>query len=402
MGRSAPESDVELLESSDGPPAPEFHRVATSTPRTVVALLGAVVVGAVAWLIASSIDAEPESAAPTTVAPATTIPDVEAGGDAEGETTTSQTIVAADDVVLNAVVSSPTGGGAWLVTMGDNGRSDVVDLPDLADFSFDSSGEWIAGIAMGTRLDRPLTLWAGRVGTPMEPIAVDVASYAWHDERPGELAWTDVDRSEVVSLDLRQGLDAEVTTRQLETAGRLRGWGSWGYAIETWADGHRTAVVDPDGVVLEDLVGQFRGRLADGDLVVAGGPPSPVRYSPSTDSSSPVSWLNGGDDVSSLIVTPDGDSTVAFVVRGNEAPRPSSGEVLVVSAEEVITVGLLDGSTTIALDDDGTIALVDQDPSGQGDEPGRFTLLVDGAAAWSSPVPDVFLGREWVVALAMA
>jgi len=74
----------------------------------------------------------------------------------------------------------------------------------------------------------------------------------------------------------------------------------------------------------------------------------------------------------------------------------------VVSAEEAMAVGRLQGGTPIAVDPAGAIALVDQDPSGQSAEPSRFTLLVNGAADWSAPVPDVFQGREWVVALALA
>ncbi|MEM9130837.1 MAG: hypothetical protein AAGE88_00745 [Actinomycetota bacterium] len=404
MGRSTPESDVELLESSAGPATPSYQRVATSTPRAVMVGLGLVLVGVVGWLIISALDGGDATAPPTTAPPA---PTTTAPIETERQTTTSQTVVVPGRAVLNAVVSSPTGGGAWLVTVGENGASDVVDLPDLTEFSFDASGQWVAGIGVGIRRDRLLTLWVGRVGMPMEPISGDIASYAWHDERPGELAWTDVDRGEVRTLDLTTGVDltgdvdAAVVTRGLETSGRLRGWGDWGFAVETWAGGTMTAVVDPDGVVLEDLPGEFRGRLADGDLVFIGDASAPVRYSPSTDATAPVPWLADGDDVSRLLVAADGLSTVAFVLRDGRTSAPSAAEVVVVSADDTVTVGLVEGDTSIALDDDGAIALVDQDPSGRSDEPSRFTLLVNGAAGWSAPVPDVFMGREWVVALAL-
>lgn len=63
-----------------------------------------------------------------------------------------------------------------------------------------------------------------------------------------------------------------------------------------------------------------------------------------------------------------------------------------ISSDAVDTVWRPEIGTTTALDPDGAIALGGN---------GRFVRLVDGAAEWSSPVPDVFFGRAWVVALAI-
>ncbi|MEM9130836.1 MAG: hypothetical protein AAF962_03970 [Actinomycetota bacterium] len=399
MGRSSPELDVELLDSTVAPAASEYQRVGTSPPRSLSALLAVAFLAVGVWLIGSGPDAPPEVPAPTTVPPQPT-PDAAVLPAPVG---VEPDLAPAAAPVLNAVVSSPTGGGTLLVTMADNGSSEVSDLPNLARFAFDTSGQWIAGISMGTLGERPETLWVGRVGTPMEPVAVDIASYSWHDERPGELAWTqDDDRSQVYTLSLNGGIDTEVERNQLETEGRLRGWGDWGYAVETWTRGRVTAVLDAEGLVLQELVGRYRGRLADGDLIFSGGSSAPLRFSPSTGSLTTVPWLKGEDDVSSLVITPDGTSTVAFISRGGLLSEPMTGEVVVVSADEAVTVGHLSGFTTIALGADGAILLVEQYAGGDTAEPAQFTVLVDGATDWASPVPDVFQGREWVVALAVA
>lgn len=400
MGRSSPELEIELLESTAGSDAPDYHEVGTSPPRRLLGLLAVALLGLGLWLITSGPDAPPEAAPPTTAAP-TDSPDeagflAPAGAELEAGDDTAE-------LVVNAVVSSPTGSGNLLVSIADNGSSEVSDLPNLARFAFDTSGQWLAGIGVGTVGERPETLWVGRVGGPMEPIAVDIASYSWHDERPGQLAWTqDDDRSEVHTLNLNGGVDTEIARNPLDTAGRLRGWGDWGYTIETWTRGRVTAVVDPEGVVLQELVGRYRGRLADGHLIFSGGASAPLRYSPATGSLMTVPWLDGEDDVSSLVITPDGRATVAFVSRGGLLSEPMTGEVVVVSAGEAVTVGHLSGFTSIALGADGAILLVEQDAGGNLAEPARFTVLVDGATDWASPVPDVFEGREWVVALAVA
>ena len=324
------------------------------------------------------------------------------------------------DVALNAVVVSPRGEGARLVSIDQDGSETVTDLPPLTRFQFDPSGNWVAGVGVGRLGERNLTLWAGPVHGPMEPIAVGVRAFAWHDDDDGRLGWTGGNRDRVTTLTL----DTHDSTEELPlpTEGRLTGWGDWGYAIETSPRELATAVVGLDGELLVHVAGRYRGRLPGdgtggaGELIFSGGAAPPLRYLLDTSEVAPVPWLDDADDIWSLAVVAETDAVVAVVARGGNLKSPVDGEVVVINAAGSATVRDLDGLTPLGLSDEGGILFVDQQP-GSAFGPGAFTVInaravgspngrSDGATpgtaeSVAAPVPDVFEGPEWVVALAV-
>lgn len=421
MGAEEPRPPIELIDTSGAGAAgsaagsvgdhlddlgPSTQRAEARRRGLPLRWLGLVAVAAVAWLVLGGTTAteptaplpRPEGAEPAD-SPTVSIIPVPPVADQSARSPVTPGI---DGVArVRAVLTSPTGQGARLVTMTldgpGTGEVTVDELPALGSFAFDASGQWLAGLGTGSLADRHRTLWVGPVGGPLEPLAVGLRSFAWHDEQPGVIGWSVRDQPEVVVATLDRSAPAQL--RSLPIEGRLRGLGEWGMAIETSFRDFATALVDHDGQLLAHLPGRYRGRLADGDLVLGGGEGPPLRYSVDDGRAVDIPWLADDDDLWALQPDPAAGETIALVTRDGNLARPLRAEVIRIDATGATIEGRLDALSPVGVSQDGRILVARQATDDPGD---RGALEVVGSHGEEAvALPDVFAGTEWVAALTL-
>lgn len=150
-----------------------------------------------------------------------------------------------------------------LESLGRDGWSVVERLPPLDWARFDVSGRFLAGTAgPGSGLSE---LWVWRDGGGVDRVATAVRAFAWHDTRPGELAWTALTPGAELALTTDDvGGGAGPAVRGVFDLGQLRRWGDWGYAILLPGRPLRTLLVDPLGEGQVELAGYPVGEVAPG------------------------------------------------------------------------------------------------------------------------------------------
>lgn len=392
MGADRPDESIELLDTGQAGEATDAVRVQVGGPRAPLSLVAVGLVAIGAWLVLGLTGrpqpdqaiAEPSPTSESIAPSVAYLPTAEPAGDPVEELSR-----------VRMVVTSPTGEGGRLLTVDGPGEPTVVELPELATYAFDPSGRWLAGMGTGTLAERTRVLWAGPVEGPLEPLAVGVRSFAWHQDDSGVIGWSIAGGQEVAVATL----DGSAPTRYLTSPveGRLRGLGRWGLAIETSPRLFATAFVGHDGSVDAELPGRFRGVLAGGDVVLGGGAGPPLRYSPSTGEVDEIAWMGDDDDVWSLATDPSGTSTVAIVTRNGNLARPLSAEVVRIEGERAIVEGRLSALSPLGLGSGGEIVVVRQ--AGAGDRSVPAVAVVGAAGGAGVALPDLLPGPEWVAAL---
>ncbi len=163
-----------------------------------------------------------------------------------------------------------------------------LEVPNrMASASFNSSRVRVAVPTFSTVMPG-FVLWIGLPGN-VEPVAVDVADFAWHESDPARIAWVDRIDDELVQIHtatLPAGVGSTVQIEGelaslLPQPGFLGGaeiltsslveFGDDGFLIEaiTNEDGYLLIALDPGGEETGRLNARYIGRLPDGDLLVS-------------------------------------------------------------------------------------------------------------------------------------
>lgn len=414
MGRSSPaETDVEWLDGGEKPKHVSVDRV--SRRRSWIPLALAVGIGVLATLLVLIGGADDSTAIPTADDEAlrrraealddislSLLPDAENDVNAmQGQVVNEIRGLADLDLALRAVLTTADGTEARLISVSTTGDVLVAPLPRSSEFRFDSSGKWLAGISLTEQGGQRQVLWAGRVGSEPEPVAVGIRSYAWHNATGGLLAWSDADGTGVTTLALDDETDS-LNTIDLPITGLLEGWGHWGFALLTSGASFTTAVVDPDGAVLgTSLPGRFSGYLANGELLLTGGSGEPIAFDPRSGRQRSLSWLDERDYVWTSSVSAGRAEAVVLVGREGIEADPFRGEIALITDETAQILAETAAFTDLAWTPDyQSIVFADQQTSDSGSH-GRIRVIGQDGGVDTVLIPDLFLGREWVAALSV-
>lgn len=162
----------------------------------------------------------------------------------------------------------------------------------------------------------------------LQAVGVRVASAAWHDTEPGQLAWLTCSRAPggpgtLFRLDVTDVSAEPIAVRPIDRACAgeeggvgLAGWGDWGFALSRWGGVDSTWVLlDADGVEIASI----GDGSANESRFVAGGPDGTIWYDhpqgsgPSSfllsldgRSRNPVPGLNEGEWTEAALWSPDG------------------------------------------------------------------------------------------------
>ncbi len=152
-----------------------------------------------------------------------------------------------------------------------------LDVPDLtASATFNSSRVRVA-IPTFSTLESGSVLWVGVPGN-VEPLAVGVHDYLWHETDPARIAWVtrvDGESAELHTTTLPFGggstvrIDGELSATVLE--GDLVEFDDEGFIVQAMdgEDGFLLVAVDTDGVEAGRLPGRYLGTLPGGELLVS-------------------------------------------------------------------------------------------------------------------------------------
>ncbi len=203
-------------------------------------------------------------------------------------------------------------------------------LPDLMKAQFDRSGRLLAGIAP-SEAARGGILSVGPPEGPFEPLTDGVRSFAWHDRRPGSLAYV----SPWGPVGLLNTWEEGVRSRERAIEGGLmHRFGDWGYAVTQPGPIRRADLYDASGRFDQRVTGYSAG-IGPGDYLVFTAQ-APVRsleragteafgYTPEGEPFD-VPWLQEGQLPYAIEAAPDGRR---YAVHLGGAYETGLGEVLV-------------------------------------------------------------------------
>ncbi len=131
--------------------------------------------------------------------------------------------------------------------------------------SFDASSQYVAVTEALPDLAGQL-LSVGRYNA-VEPVATGVTSFAWHDSRPGTIAFT----TEHDGTWQLWAVDPDRVAEQVEVAdvagGTVAAWGDWGWAIQT---GEGVVLLNSDGLLRDIHPGVALTSQPEGWILVSG------------------------------------------------------------------------------------------------------------------------------------
>ncbi len=252
---------------------------------------------------------------------------------------------AAVPVTVRLIGSSPVEAEPWLYEVSAAGVSEAR-LPDLRDVQFDRSGRLVAGIAPSEEA-RGGVLTVGPPEGPFEHLGDGVRSFAWHDRRPGSLAfvtpWGPVGLINI----WEQGANSR--ERAIE-GGLMHRFGDWGYAVTRPDPTRRADLYDASGRFGHQVPGYSAGTGPGGYLVFT--PQVPDR-SPQqgraeafgyTDEgeSFDIPWLQEGELPYAIEAAPDGRR---YAVHLGGTFESGLGEVLIVRFDGTIEARISQAAT---------------------------------------------------------
>ena len=106
-------------------------------------------------------------------------------------------------------------------------------------------------------------LTIGRV-TNLSTLASNVISHAWHDSRPGHIAYTTADGSLWTAF---SDLQPRSLNEVFDPGTEVVAWGDWGFAISSLGEG--TILLTPEGEIRTNRPGDVLTSRPDGWLVIA-------------------------------------------------------------------------------------------------------------------------------------
>jgi hypothetical protein len=235
--------------------------VAMDKRRPPVGVLVALVAGLAALIAFDTVGAREDEAPPEETVPSTTIVAAPTPASAlDGFESEIRLVVSA--------AGEPAQQKRWSP---ESHRPSADLLPELEEPHFDRSGRYVAGLVRSSA-NPGSVLWAGPVDGELEPVATRVGSFAWHDMAAGRIAWTELDVDDAVRLfesDISE-LDRLRHVSDID-AGRLRGYGPWGFALSVPGDSYRTSLLDLRGSLVDVVRGYPVGTIASGKVVFSGG-----------------------------------------------------------------------------------------------------------------------------------
>ncbi|NOX31682.1 MAG: hypothetical protein GXP35_16795 [Actinobacteria bacterium] len=213
---------------------------------------------------------------------------------------------------------------------------------EFDDFAVDSSGTWLAAQTFDRRT-RERTLWAGAIDGPLQPQAVDIDGFAWHDTVPGQLVFVAPDAGVATLFTLDMDSPSADPVSGVVALGPVMAWGDWGVLSNSFDSGGRSSLATPDGkAVLLEVRGTPAGLIPGLGVVISppGARDQPMAFDLRTGEATPIEWLSdfqhvwrvvrGGQDGliavqashfeerqhEILIVTPNGDIVDRFWTVG--------------------------------------------------------------------------------------
>lgn len=244
-------------------------------------------------------------------------------------------LTGAPDLGLTIAVTSPSGAGGRLLHWSPSGSTPRVEAGfDLTEARFDASGRWVAGMAPERSFGGGSVLWAGALGGPLEVADIGVSGFAWHDQRPGRLGWSDHAHrgTAIVEVDLTTS-DPDRSMTAVRGHLGLRAWGDWGYALAAPPNSYLSTVLDAQGVaVFAQEPGFAAGFLPGSGLLNARPGQLPGSVSvvdlASLDEG-PLAASRFGEFAWSIATAPSGDATAVHLARGEPRSIGDGGRIVV-------------------------------------------------------------------------
>lgn len=340
-----------LWVSDTGPSADEGQRPLTSL--VVIFALIALIIGSFAVLTRSDPGNDTPAALAVPTAPATVADRIPSQGSVAMAMLTELP-------PISLVVTRHNGEPPMRVDVDEEVRVDVTALAGLRSFAVDASGTWLAALSYSSQLGRIRTLWVGPVAGELAPVAVDVRGFAWHDTRPGQLAFGARPAGGAVHSLFALHL-SHVRPRPIEIAessGWVQDWGDWGFVVRSSGTGSSFDVLDPDGRIwLEQQRGLSAGVIPDVGLLVTswGSQSKPVVIDLENGESGPLASLGDAQHVWNLAV---GGLDGTFAVQTTNFDNKEH-EVRVIAADGDLLAGIpaVGGTAAMTWTDDGSTLL---------------------------------------------
>jgi hypothetical protein len=337
-------SEVVLLDPGPAGPAREADRVdRPGWGGATVVVLALLVLGA-GWLFVSGGES-PEAARP----PVTELPGPPPTVPARPPTLAELTGLAGTDLVL-AVGSHQGQPGRLLRWAAGRAQPEVAwEGVELRGARFDVSGRWVAGVGLAHRTGGGPVLWAGPLGGELEPVEIGVRGFAWHDTRPGYLAWSTLTPTGDGALFTSNLASASPHRRARAVTAdlRLRYWGDWGYELAAPGRVLRSTVLDPVGAVVADQEAGFSAGWIPGAGVVLSSlePPRGVAtLDAGTGLWRPAPWAAAEEFVWDVAVTTDLELVAMQLASGHPRLGNRDGRVVVLD-RALGEVARIDGLT---------------------------------------------------------
>lgn len=247
-----------------------------------------------------------------------------------------EVVLPVDDLVpveVRLVGSSAVEVEPWLYEVSATGVSETR-LPDFMTAQFDQSGRLLAGIA-ASEAARGGVLSVGPPEGPFQQLSDGVRSFAWHDRRPGSLAYVSPWGPVALINTWEQGVS--IGERAIE-GGMMHRFGDWGYAVTRPEPIRRADLYDASGRLNQQVLGYSAG-IGPGDYLVFT-PQAPVRDLERTGVEAfgytaegeqfDVPWLQEGELPYAIEAAPDGRR---YAVHLGGAYETGLGEVLITRAD---------------------------------------------------------------------
>ncbi len=297
------------------------------------------------------------------------------------------------------VVSDRAGNENRLVSVGTE-ASEVSELPPFDNFTFDASGRWMAATSISRLSQLQRVLWVAPVGGFFEPVAIDVRGFAWHDDDPGRIAWTSEERTVLSFLELEGEPNiVEVDGVELPVRGALRGWGSWGYSVQTSYRRSASAIVDPSGKLIADEVsGVYAGQWHDGRLVFSGGGSASTFIDVAGWQAEPVPGLDDDDYVWTLAAS---QGRTAILVGDGGVRAPFAGSVIRSEGDDSSVTAQASAYSQLAWVGDSIVFAEQEAFVGDSSTAAQLTLLTADDERIELALPDLFGGRLWISSIAV-
>lgn len=179
-------------------------------------------------------------------------------------------------------------------------------ITDGLDVSFDATGQFIAVTEPVPDLSGVL-LSMGRFGS-IRAVRSGVTSFAWHDSRSGEMAFTTEERGSWQLYRASRTLVAQLVLEDRFQGGSVVAWGEWGYAIQAGED--QVALVNRDGELRDLEAGRaFASHetgwvfMTDDDLKLVSAGGGVRRLKPVDDELNPISAAAFSPDATRIAMT---------------------------------------------------------------------------------------------------